>query len=107
MVIFWIVNFLFKAVKTIAEKIWARFGLVDVLSNDEGCCFLFFFFSSNHCCLLVAGNAYKADYSQQEKRFGISEEGSWRKRESADDTDGLWTVYVNAIFSLLIPVVYA
>ncbi|KAG5560627.1 hypothetical protein RHGRI_003823 [Rhododendron griersonianum] len=30
----------FRAVKSIAERIWAKFGLVDVLSNDEG----FFFF---------------------------------------------------------------
>ncbi|KAF7113433.1 hypothetical protein RHSIM_RhsimUnG0127000 [Rhododendron simsii] len=30
----------FNAVKTIAEKVWAKFGLADVLSNDEG----FFFF---------------------------------------------------------------
>ncbi|KAG5531584.1 hypothetical protein RHGRI_026261 [Rhododendron griersonianum] len=30
----------FKSVKDIAERIWAKFGLIDVLSNDEG----FFFF---------------------------------------------------------------
>ncbi|KAF7145034.1 hypothetical protein RHSIM_Rhsim04G0043700 [Rhododendron simsii] len=30
----------FKSVKDIAERIWSKFGLIDVLSNDEG----FFFF---------------------------------------------------------------
>ncbi|KAG5560701.1 hypothetical protein RHGRI_003888 [Rhododendron griersonianum] len=30
----------FNAVKSIAEKVWAKFGLIDVLSNEEG----FFFF---------------------------------------------------------------
>lgn len=30
----------FDAVKSIAEKVWAKFGLIDVLSNEEG----FFFF---------------------------------------------------------------
>lgn len=33
-------NMAFKSVRFIAERIWAKFGLVDVLSNDEG----FFFF---------------------------------------------------------------
>ncbi|KAI8531013.1 hypothetical protein RHMOL_Rhmol11G0104400 [Rhododendron molle] len=33
----------FKAVKSIAESVWARFGLVDALGNEEG----FFFFQFN------------------------------------------------------------